>query len=384
MRHRNALTATIAVLTVGALAGVTGSALAQDAGSPSPAAPVCDATQIGLVTRCENFYTDFWPVIQQHMEELHQEALAANGGTIVIWDWYEIDPGTIERFTSQFPGLTIKTQGLQYNLEPSIIAAQATGAETTDFLGAPLTLGATLYDEGYYAPIDWAALGVPAEYLQFGQPGQTPDSINGWLLQYNTDKAATVPTSLDAFTAPEWKDQIAVAPYQGQFFSGYGMKHGEEAMTKLIGDLRSSGNMLLTSDAGSMLSSGDRGVVFDAQNYNPNPAISVSPFEDSGVWFQYSGVNTYGANHAGATLWALWNSYDPDWITARLTDPDLANTSVPFPGLPSETIDQATGLMKQNLDAWTTALQNDWAVFETRENRDEYIKMIQAADAAMQ
>jgi hypothetical protein len=378
MRVRRAFGATTVLLS-GVMVAAVAPATAQDASSP-----VCDAKSVGVVTRCENFYTDFWPIIRQHMDELHQEALANNGGTIVIWDWYELDPSTIERFTTEFPGLTIKTQGLQYNLESAIIAAHATGGETTDFLGAPLTLGAQLFDQGYYEPIDWAALGLPAEYLEFGQVGQTPDSINGWLLHYNTDKVQTVPTSLDDFKDAAWKDQLAMTSWQGQFFSGYGMRHGEEAMTALIGELRSSGNLLLTSDAGSMLSSGDKSVIFDAQNYNDNPAIALAPFEDGGVWLQYSGVNAFGQNKPGAALWGLWNSYDPSWISDRLTDPNLAGTSVPFPGLPSETIDSATGLMHQNLDAWSKSLDEGWAVFETRENRDEYIQMIQAADAAME
>lgn len=381
MRPRRAFGATTLLLS-GVMVAAVAPTMAQ---SPSTgAAPVCDAVQLGEVTRCENFYTDYWPIVQQHMQELHQQALAANGGTIVIWDWYEIDPGTIERFTTQFPGLTIKTQGLQYNLESAIISAQATGAETSDFLGQPLTLGATMFDQGFYEPVDWASLGLPVEWAGYGQVGQTPDSINGWLLQYNTDQTKTVPSKLDDFLAPEWKDKLAMASYAGQFFSGYGMQNGEEAMTKLIGDLRSSGNLLLTSDAGSMLSAGDKAVAFDAQNYNDNPAIALAPFEGAGLWFQYAGVNAYGANKPGAMLWALWNAYDPDWISDRLTNPELAGTSVPFPGLPSEMLDKATGLMKQNLDAWATGLENGWDVFETRENRDEYIKMIQAADAAMQ
>lgn len=379
MRPRRAIGATTLLLT-GSLVATVAPAVAQSPGTM----PTCDAKQVGVVTRCENFYTDFWPIISQHMDELYQQALATADGTIVIWDWYELDPSTIERFTTKYPGLTIKTQGLQYNLESTIISAQATGAETTDFIGGTLTLGAPLYDQGFYDPTDWAALGVPAEFLQYGQPGQTPDSINGWMLQYNTDKTATVPTKLDDFTSADWKDKLAMTSWQGQFFSGYGMNHGEEAMTKLIGDLRSSGNLLLTSDAGSMLSAGDRAVAFDAQNYNDNPAIAASAFEDGGVWYQYGGVNTYAKNKPGAALWALWNAYDPDWIGARLTDPDLAGTSVPFPGLPSSMIDTASGLMKQNLDAWTTSLDNGWAVFETRENRDQYIQMIQAADAAME
>lgn len=380
MRTRRALGATTLLLS-GVMVAAVAPTVAQ-----SPAAgdaPVCEAVQVGELTRCENFYTDFWPIVTQHMDELYQQALATNGGVITIWDWYEIDPGTIERFTTKFPGLTIKTQGLQYNLESAIIAAQATGAETTDFLGAPMTLGANLFDQGYYEPIDWTTLGLPGEWA-YGQVGQTPDSINGWLFQYNTDQTATVPSDITAFTAPEWKDKLAMASYAGQFFSGYGMKNGEEAMVKLIGDLRGSGNLLLTSDAGSMLSSGDKAVAFDAQNYNDNPAIAVAPWDGAGLWFQYAGVNTYGANKPGGALWALWNSYDPEWIGDRLTKPELAGTSVPFPGLPSSMIDTATGLMKQNLDAYMTSFANGWDVFETRENRDEYIKMIQAADAAMQ
>jgi hypothetical protein len=53
----------------------------------SAAGAACDAVQVGEITRCENFYEDFWPEIDRQMDALYETATEADGGKLVIWDW---------------------------------------------------------------------------------------------------------------------------------------------------------------------------------------------------------------------------------------------------------------------------------------------------------
>ncbi|MEZ4595529.1 MAG: ABC transporter substrate-binding protein [Chloroflexota bacterium] len=355
-------------------------------GAQSPSAgalPACDATQIGPLTRCENFYTDFWPIIDQNLDALHQEALATAGGQVILWGWFETDPATIEAFTTRFPGLTIKTQGLQYNLGPSVLAAQATGAETTDILGGTWTTGRAVYDQGFHKQIDWSTYGVPPEFQPPDSPW-FPRSMNGWLISYNTTKVDSVPTKLTDYLDPKWKGEIAMDPTFASFFAPYGLNHGEDAMVKLMHDLRDSGNLILTKDPFALLGTGDVSVVFDAQNFSTNPDIAVAAFEDSGIWTDFAGVNKYGANQAGGALWDLWNAFDPDWLAMRTTDDRFATSWVPYPGLPDSTFAGMSDLKKMNLAAWLEELEKGWAVFETADNGDAIMAMEDAARAAFE
>jgi putative spermidine/putrescine transport system substrate-binding protein len=189
-----------------------------------------------------------------------------------------------------------------------------------------------------------------------------------------------VPSTYDAFLAPEWKDKLAMTSWNGQFFTGYGMKNGKDAMQKLIADLKAS-NLTLTDDPGTLLSTGDKPVVFAGQLFNPSPDLTVQALQDAGIWVQFGGVSTEAKNAAGAALYAIWNAYDPDWITARLTEEQFSTSAVPFPGLPSSTLDQATGLMKVNSDGlYSSAETGQW---ETAENRDQWIQLIKDADEIM-
>ena len=381
MVHR---TARLGAGLLGSAALIIASAGLVTAQSPSaPAAggaPVCDAVPVGIVTRCENFYTDYWPTVNAALDQLHQEALATNGGQIVIWDWYELSPDVINAFTTRFPGLTIKTQGFQQNLSSSIITAQQTGTENTDYLSGSLTSATPLYDAGLFDKVDWTQYGIPAEWLTVGPPELLPDSLNSWLINYNTSKVTEAPTDLTAYLGDDWKDKLAMASWNGQFFTGYGMANGKDAMQQLIGDLK-AGNLTLTDDPGSLLSTGDKPVNFAGQLFNPNPDIALGTIDDGGIWIQFGGVNAEAKNKPGATLYALWNAYDPDWITARLTTEALNTSAVPFPGLPSTTLDQATGLIKTNADAmYQQATIGQW---ETQETRDQWNEMISAADEIM-
>ncbi|MCT1477899.1 ABC transporter substrate-binding protein [Microbacterium sp. p3-SID336] len=346
------------------------------------ASAVCDAVDVGAITRCENFYDDYWPEIDTQLDALYEQAKKEDGGTLVIWDWYELSPDVIAQFNERFPDITVETRGLTYNLSSAIISAKATGSRNTDVVSGSITSMAAMYDEGFWEKVDWASFGVPEEYLTIGAPELMPDSINGSLLQYNTDKVAAVPETLDGLLAPEYEGKVSVAGYNAVVFAGYGMAEGEDAMLSLIDELLSSGTMKLLEDQGAPLSSGDVPVALNQTLFNPNPSLQVAPFEHSGVWAQFSGVNSDAKNKPGAALWTLWNAFDPDWITLRMTDERFASTQVPFAGLPAATFAEATGLMKTNADALLLGLDSG-AETETQDTRDDWQAMINAADKAL-
>jgi len=383
MAHRKARIAAGLIGSIAIVVGTAGIGAAQSPAASAPAASgasaTCQAVPVGIVTRCENFYTDYWPAVNAKLDSLYQEALATNGGQIVIWDWYELDPAVIQAFTTRFPGLKIKTQGFQQNLSSAIITAQQTGTENSDYLSGSLTSATPLYDAGLFEKIDWQQYGLPAEFFTVGPSELLPDSINSWLINYNTTKVTSVPSTYDDYLAADWKGKLAMAGYNGQFFTGYGMVNGTDKMQKLITDLKAT-NLTLTDDPDTLLSTGDKPVMFGGQLYNPSPDLAVQPIKDGGVWIQFGGVNSEAKNKAGATLYAIWNAYDPDWITKRLTDTNLSS-SVPFPGLPSTMLDQAAGLMKVNADAmYAGAATGQW---ETTANRDQWNQLIADADTVM-
>lgn len=341
----------------------------------------CEVVEIGAITRCENFYDDFWPQIDEQMDALYETAKQTDGGKLVIWDWYELSPDVIAEFNSRYPDLKIETRGLTYNLSSAIISAKATGSRNTDIISGSLVSAATMTDEGYWADIDWTAFGVPAEFFTIGDPAMLPDSVNGSLMQVNTDKIEA-PSTLPGLLDPQYQGKVSVASYNANVFAGYGMVEGEDAMVELIDELKSSGTLQVLEDQDSQLSSGDVPIALGQTLFNPNPSLTVSPYENSGVFAQFSGVNVDAKNQAGAMLWSLWNAYDPDWLELRMTDERFSTTQVPYPGLPTALFDSATGLMKTNADALLAGLQGG-AVTETVDTRDEWIAMINAADAAL-
>ncbi|GAA1522221.1 hypothetical protein BJ978_000604 [Agromyces terreus] len=384
---RTTRTAFIALAAVGMLALSSCSSGGASAGAeiePTGGAvdlAACDAVELGAITRCENFYDDFWPAIDEQMDGLYEEAKEADGGKLVIWDWYELSPDVIAQFNSRYPDLKIETRGLTYNLSSAIISAKATGSRNTDVISGSLVSAAAMTDEGYWADVDWTQFGVPKEYFTIGAPEMLPDSVNGSLMQVNTDKIEA-PDTLEGLLDPMYAGRVSVASYNANVFAGYGMENGEEAMTGLIGDLLSSGNLQVLEDQDSPLSSGDVPLALGQTLFNPNPSLSVSPYEDSGVFAQFSGVNVDAKNPAGAMLWALWNAYDPDWLELRMTDENYSTTQVPYAGLPTSLFDSATGLMKTNADALLAGLEGG-AITETADTRDDWIAMINAADAAL-
>lgn len=366
----------------------TPTAAASEAATTAPSAAAseaagCDAVQIGPVTQCEDLYTKYWPTINAAMDKLYEEAKASEGGTVVIWDWYELAPEVISAFETRFPGLTVKTAGYQGNTSSKIVAAKETGTETSDFVSGSLTSAAPLIDGGFFDDVDWTSYGVPQEYMNIGFPNMLPDSINAYMQNVNTSKVplADAPKSYEDYLDPKWKDTLAMTSWNGQYFTGYGMLNGKDAMQKLITDLKASGNLTLTDDPSTLLSTGDKPIIFAGQLFNPNPELAPVAVKDHPVWIQFNGVNKYGKNKAGAALYALWEALDPDWLKAVLTQPEFTTSSVPFPGLPADSLAQATGLMKTNMDAFNEAAKiGQW---ENKDNRTQWIDLIKAADEVM-
>ena len=159
------------------------------AASSSPATP----SQWGPVTRCENFYDDYWPVIDEKLDALYEEAKKTDGGRLVIWDWYEQSPDVVAAFNERFPDIKVVSRGLTYNLSSAIISAKASGERNTDIVSGSITSMTAMYDQGFWQDVDWTTYGVPKEFFTIGAPELLPDSWNGSLLQYNTDEIATVP-----------------------------------------------------------------------------------------------------------------------------------------------------------------------------------------------
>lgn len=341
----------------------------------------CEAVAVGEITRCENFYDDYWPEIDRQLESLYEQAKETDGGRLVIWDWYELSPDVIAIFNERFPDLTIETQGLTYNLSSAIISAKATGSRNSDIVSGSIVSAAAMYDEGFWEKVDWTQFGVPEEFFTVGPSEMLPDSVNGSLMQYNSDKTE-VPDTLDGLLEPEYEGKVSVASYNPVVFAGYGMAEGEEAMVDLIGELKSSGTLQVLEDQNAPLSSGDVPIALNQTLYNPNPALKVSPYEHASAFAQFSGVNSDAKNKPGAMLWILWNAYDPEWLELRMTDEAFSTTQVPYAGLPTSLFDSATGLMKSNADAVLASISGG-AELETIETRDEWIAMTNAADDAL-
>lgn len=352
----------------------------EPSGDAAEAGP-CEAVEVGPVTRCENFYEDIWPAIEEQMDALYEQAKETDGGRLVIWDWYELSPEVIAEFNTSYPDLKIETQGLTYNLSSAIISAKATGARNTDVISGSLVSAAAMTDEGYWADVDWAKFGVPEEFLELGSAGMLPDSINGSLMQVNTDKVEA-PGTLEGLLDPQYAGKVSVASYNANVFSGVGMADGEDAMVDLIGELKSSGTLQVLEDQDSPLSNGDVPIALGQTLFNPNPSLTVQPYENGPVFAQFSGVNVDAKNQAGGMLWVLWNAFNPDWLNLRMTDEQFSTTQVPYAGLPTSVFDEATGLMRTNADALLAGLEGTTNI-ESPENRDEWIAMINAADAAL-
>jgi putative spermidine/putrescine transport system substrate-binding protein len=346
----------------------------------------CQAVQLGPITRCQNFYAAFWPTIEKNMAKLYAQAKTTDGGQLVVWDWYPLPTQEISMFEKAYPGITITTRGLNFNLGSAIVTAKATGARNSDVVKGSITTMTQLYDEGYWDKINWASFGVPQQFLQIGgaDTGLLPDSIQTEFAQYNTTKQASAPpSSLTGYLSPQWKGKLVTENYEGYVFAGYGMKYGEAKMVALIKQLKSSGNLTISSNDASLLSTGETPVDFEEDLGTNDPSLQVSPIQDAQTYVQFIGVNSDTSNKPAAELFSLWEAYDPAWINAMLTSTTMTGLVQPYPGLPSSTFAAATGDMKKDVAALAQAIAGDNLVFESFANRNEFNTLDTAADNAL-
>jgi hypothetical protein len=189
--------------------------------------------------------------------------------------------------------------------------------------------------------------------------------------------------NLQGFLAPRWKHKLAIANYNAQNFTGYGMTYGQAAMVSLIKSLKSQGVLTVTANPDTLLSSGDDPVVLGGQLFDPNPVLRVAPIRNVNMYVQFIGVNTDASNVPGAELFSLWAAYDPAWLKMVMTEPAFDTLAMPYPGLPAATFARATGVLKKNIDVWLSMIKNNWGIFETWQNRDTYNRLIAAANAAL-
>jgi len=346
----------------------------------------CRSVQLGPITRCQNFYTAFWPTIEKNMAKLYAQAKTTDGGQLVVWDWYPLPTQEISMFEKAYPGITITTRGLNFNLGSAIVTAKATGARNSDVVKGSITTMTQLYDEGYWDKVNWASFGVPQQFLQIGgaDTGLLPDSIQTEFAQYNTTKQASAPpSSLTGYLSPQWKGKLVTENYEGYVFAGYGMKYGEAKMMALIKQLKSSGNLTISSNDASLLSTGETPVDFEEDLGTNDPSLQVSPIQDAQTYVQFIGVNSDTSNKPAAELFSLWEAYDPAWINAMLTSTTMTGLVQPYPGLPSSTFAAATGDMKKDVAALAQAIAGDNLVFESFANRNQFNTLDTAADNAL-
>lgn len=375
------LTAGLAACGSGGSGGSGNGGVKPKAAAPSSLS--CQAVKLGAITRCENFYTDYWPVIKKNMDALYQQAKKTDGGNLVIWDWYAVPKDTIAAFTKQYPGLKIKSRGLNFNLSSSIIAAKASGARSSDLVKGSITSMAPTYDAGMWEQVDWTTYGVPKEFLTIGAKGMLPNSINGSAIQYNSSKVSKPPTSLTELAQPQWKGKVAITDYNAQDFAGYGMSAGKAKMVALIKKLKSSGNLTITNNTDSLLSSGDKPVVLAGQLFSDSPQLKITTPTSNNMYVQFMGVNTDAKNKPGIMLYELWSAFDPGRVKSLLTSKALSTSPQVYPGLPTKTLDEATGLQKTNLAAWIASTKDPSTIFETMDNRKQYLALIDAANKAL-
>lgn len=289
-------------------------------------------------------------------------------------------------FEKAYPGITITTRGLNFNLGSAIVTAKATGARNSDIVKGSITTMTQLYNQGYWEKVNWASFGVPQQFLQIGgaDTGLLPDSIQTEFAQYNTTKQASAPPSaLTDYLSPQWKGKLVTENYEGYVFAGYGMKYGQAKMVALIKQLKSSGNLTISSNDASLLSTGENPVDFEEDLGTSDPSLQVSGIQDAQTYVQFIGVNSDSANKPAAELFSLWEAYDPAWIDALLTSSTMTGLVQPYPGLPSSTFAAATGDMKQNVAALAQAIASDNLIFESFANRDEFNTLDTAADNAL-
>ena len=147
--------------------------------------------------------------------------------------------GVITAFTTRFPGLTVKTQGFEQR--PVGGDHHGQGDRHREH-GLPVRL-----PDERHAPVRRRAVRAgrldpvrrPGRVLHrrpCGAAAGQPQQLAAQLQHDQGDRAS--PARMRRSLTPAWKDKLAMTSWNGQFFTGYGMANGTEAMQQLITDLK--------------------------------------------------------------------------------------------------------------------------------------------------
>jgi len=303
--------------------------------SPTPtAAPLkaedlaCDTVGSALATRCMNFYTDFWPLMEIEMEKLYKDALA-EGGKLVVWEFGEVTQPIVTAFSERWPGIEISSRGLQFGVGAGLVEASRAGVTMPDVTGGGYSITEAAVDADLFdKTINWQALGVPKEFLDPALPymllQSTAGTYNTW---YNTDALsdADVPVDPFDFLDPKWKGEIAShTPYFFGGFSFIAMKFGEDKAIDLANKLLDEQDLAITSDPETTLLTGERRIIFPSFqpiNTSRGEPVAPKPYMGMGIQVPQQGI-LKGAEHPNAAkLYILWEIYDPEWKAKQIADP---------------------------------------------------------------
>lgn len=342
--------------------------------TPRPAAtltpvPISDELKISGIVPVPDFYERVWPTMKAAMAELHQKALAEEGGEVSLWGFNEIAPENKAAFAAAYPGMKITSQGKQFATGGAIITAAAAGQASTDSFGGAYNIYAPVYGKDLLnKEFDWTQYGVPEEFLDPARPGMMYDSSNSYVLWYNTNmlSASDVPDDPFEFLDPKWKGKLTASP--SYFFGGFSyiaLKFGAERAKDLAIKLLDEQNLLITSNPEALLIAGERSVIFPIfaipQEFRQGAPIDVKSYQGAGVWAQMAGIMRNAQHPNGAVLYELWDAFDPDWLNQRFESTDFTMPS-PHLGLPRATIER-----NKKMIVSLEAVENDWTTWLTLE-----------------
>ena len=356
---------------------VTPTATPLPTATPTPV-PISEELRISGIVPVPDFYTRVWPVMKAAMAELHQKALAEEGGEISLWGFNEIAPANIAAFVAAYPGMKITSQGKQFATGGAILTATAAGQKSTDSFGGAYNIYAPLYGQDLInKEFDWTQYGVPEEFLDPARPGMMYDSSNSYVMWYNTNllSESDVPDDPFEFLDPKWKGKLTASP--PYFFGGFSfiaLKFGRDRAVDLAVKLLDEQDLLITSNPEALLIAGERSVIFPIFAIPPEAAlgapIDVKSYQGAGVWAQMAGILRNAEHPNGAVLWELWDAFDPDWLNQRFESTDFAMPS-PHLGLPRETIERNEKMLVS-----LEAVENDWATWLTLQRLPERVELL--------
>ena len=333
----------------------------------------CDREVVGTIVRCNNFFSDYWPVVEQALQQLYEEAMTEESGEVINWGFSPPNQAQQGAFAEAYPGMKVVGQGFQFGTSAAIITAQKAGKVESDLTGGSALIWRPAYKEGAIdTTIDWSALGIPTEFLDPKNPGMVFNNMGGHVQWYNASALdeADVPTNAFDYLNEDWENRVASSIRFFPLGMAYtAIKFGEERTDELATRLIDDKIVTLVENPGALVVAGEYDVAWPSTEralYNETLAkfTGVLGWEGGGTWPGHSGIIKGAKNPKGAMLYAVWQNFDPEWISTQFSDPNLP-PSRPYLGIPTWP-DRHIGLQ-----AILSKLDQDWYTVEDSDIVDE-------------